>query len=322
MELMILALLGVGAIGLVLYSLWPKDSDKADTVRRRAMGLSAEKVESGDDPDSLRRKAKAAARQTSLLEKAAPMLSRPVMPRSDEETSQIKIKLSNAGLRHESAVTTFVGSKVIGAMVFGGLGLFFAVTGGKAAMAIFSHFAIGAGVGFMLPEAWLWLARSQRIEAIRNGLPDALDLMVVSVEAGLGLDAALMRVGDEMQRVHMALAEELQICTVETQMGIHRAEALGNMATRAGVEEMNALVAVITQAEKLGTSVAKTLRTQADSLRTKRRQRAEERAQKTAVKLMLPLILFIFPAILVVLGAPAGIKLAEVMGTGGALGGG
>jgi tight adherence protein C len=276
------------------------------------MGIRTD-AEAPGDP---RKQAKAAAKN-SFMEKAAPMLSRPMMPRSEKDQTTLRVKLATAGYRSESVGAVFLASKTLAALALGGLGLFFALGAGKPISGVFGQTVLAAGIGFLLPEGWLFMARSQRIEAIRNGLPDALDLMVVSVEAGLGLDASLQRVGDEMRHVHGDLSEELQIATVETQMGITRAEALEKMAVRSGVEEMKALVAVITQAEKLGTSIAKALRTQADTLRTKRRQRAEERAQKTAVKLMLPLILFIFPAILVVLGAPAGIKVYQTMSQGG-----
>jgi tight adherence protein C len=156
------------------------------------------------------------------------------------------------------------------------------------------------------------MASKQRAEKIRNGLPDSLDLMVISVEAGLGLDAAIQRVGEEMRRVHPELSEEMTIATLETQMGVPRSEALTNLAARTAVPEMKSLVAVVTQAEKFGTSIAKALRTQADSLRIKRRLRAEERAQKTSVKLMLPLILFIFPAMFIVLLGPAMLQIMRV----------
>jgi tight adherence protein C len=129
------------------------------------------------------------------------------------------------------------------------------------------------------------------------------------VESGLALDAAIQRVGDEMKNVHPLLSEEFQIATVETQMGIPRAEALGNLAARTGVPEMRSLVSIVNQAERFGTSVASALRNQADALRVKRRQAAEEQAQKTTVKLMLPLIMFIFPAIFVVLAGPAALKI-------------
>jgi tight adherence protein C len=142
--------------------------------------------------------------------------------------------------------------------------------------------------------------------------------MVVAVESGLGLDAAMLRVSDEMGHVHPALAEEFQIAMIETQMGVTRAAALFKMSERCAVQEMRALVAMISQAEKLGTSIAKALRNQAETLRTKRRQKAEERAQKTAVKLLIPLVLFIFPAIFVVVAGPAVIHLVKTF-EGGAL---
>ena len=141
--------------------------------------------------------------------------------------------------------------------------------------------------------------------------------MVISVEAGLGLDAAIQRVAKELQHVHVELSEEFVITTMETQMGVRRGEALENMAERSGLTEMKSLVAVINQAEKFGTSIARTLRNQADAMRVKRRQRAEERAQKTAVKLMIPLILFIFPAMMIVLGGPAMIKLVAGLNSAG-----
>lgn len=172
---------------------------------------------------------------------------------------------------------------------------------------------IGMALGFAAPDFWLSMATSKRAETIRNGLPDTLDLLVISVESGLGLDAAFQRVGDEMRLVHPALSEEIQIVTLESQMGIPRSEALMNLAQRTGIDEVRSLVAIINQAERFGTSIARALRNQSDALRTKRRQAAEERAQKTTVKLMAPLILFIFPAILVVLAGPAALKMIETL---------
>ena len=152
------------------------------------------------------------------------------------------------------------------------------------------------------------LFRSQKI---RYGLPDTLDLLVVSVESGLALDAALKRVGEEMALVHPDISQEMRIATMESQMGIPRSEALENMARRCGVDEMRSLVTVVLQAEKFGTSIARALRNQGDAIRTKRRQAAEERAQKTAVKLMLPLVIFIFPAMGVVLAGPAALSSTD-----------
>jgi len=169
-----------------------------------------------------------------------------------------------------------------------------------------------AGFGFLAPELWLKMAIGKRSDFIRKGLPDTLDMLVISVESGLGLDAAFQRVGDEMNKVHPILSEELQLVTMESQMGIPRSEALENFATRTGVDEARSLVGVVNQAERFGTSIAQALRRQSSALRVKRRQAAEEKAQKTTVKLMAPLILFIFPAILVVLAGPAALKMMEM----------
>lgn len=315
-DVAVLGILILLATAMVAYSLWPARERDEEAASRRANGLAK-----ADDEAAIRRKARDST-GVRVLERAAPLLSRPVMPRNDAEGYTLKSKLMNAGFRQESAPMLFLASKTALAIVGGIIGTMYAASVGKPTAQVLSSAALGAGLGFMLPNGWLWLTVKRRCEAIQHGLPDCLDLMVVSVESGLGLDAAMQRVGDEMRLAYPELSEELQVASIETQMGVPRAEALMRMAERTGVQEMRALVVVIAQAEKLGTSVAKALRNQADSLRTKRRQKAEERAQKTAVKLMLPLILFIFPAMLIVLGGPAALKLMEVMSSGGSLSGG
>lgn len=309
-EMLFPGILICGSIALVIYSLWPKGRDEEEEVLRRMAG----KRQHQDPAHPLNRDSRSAARQ--VLEKVAPLAMRPVMPRSDEEMSTLREKLAQAGFRREYATRYFLASKTILGVSLVGVALTIGFGAGYEMQQTLGMAAFAGGLGFMLPNLWLGLARSQRAEKIRNGLPDSLDLLVVSVESGLGLDAGLLRVSDEMRHVHTELSEELQIATVETQMGVPRAEALENMARRCGVDEMRALVAVITQAEKFGTSVAKALRTQADALRVKRRLKAEERAQKTTVKLMLPLILFIFPSIFVVLLGPAAMKIVETLSSG------
>lgn len=309
--LILLGMIVVAAV-MVGYALFPrKDEEYSDLVRRRSAGLSAL-----EDPDALKGKMKPRAIKSKVLELAAPFLSRPVMPKNAAEQSTLRAKLAAAGFRRESAAILFLASKTAVAIPLGIVAGLYAASADKPWTTLAGYVVFGAGVGFMLPNFWLSIASGKRMERIRNGLPDSLDLLVVAVEAGLGLDAALQRVSDEMGTVHPSLAEELQIATVETQMGVPRAEALTKMAQRTNVQEMRALIAVIVQAEKLGTSIAKTLRTQAESLRTKRRQKAEERAQKTAVKLLLPLILFIFPTIFVVLAGPAAIQLIKTFSGG------
>ena len=249
-------------------------------------------------------------------EKAAPILAKSVGPKSASQQSNLKIKLANAGLRKENTATIFLASKTILGATLLVFTLISCISASLSIQKIFGFTVFAGGLGFLLPDLWLKLAASSRAEKICHGLPDCLDLMVVSVEAGLGLDSALMRVSQEMVKVHPELAEEFMLVNMETQMGLTRAEALTNLALRTGLSELKSLCAILIQAEKFGTSIATALRTNAEALRTKRRQQAEERAAKTSVKLVLPLILFIFPAIFVVLAGPAIMKLWEVLSSG------
>lgn len=311
MDMIVIAVLvGVSAV-LIAASFWPGKKEEEETVMRRMTGKR--KVDTAPIPG--KKNESTAAR---LMERVAPFAVRSVQLQSDQEMSMLRMKLANAGFRKESAPLIFLASKTVLAIGLGGLVLLFTIGGGQSPRNIIGLSLFGAGIGFMLPNLWLAMGRKQRAGAIRNGLPDALDLMVVSVEAGLGLDAAIQRVGDEFSPVHPELSEELKIVSHETTMGVPRGEALNGLAVRSGVPEVKSLVAVVTQAEKFGTSVAKALRNQSDALRTKRRQQAEERAQKTAVKLMAPLILFIFPAIFVVLVGPAVLRMIRTFSTNSA----
>jgi len=313
-DTLILGVLVVASIAMIAYSLWPARRQEDDDVLRRMAGKRTRL----DGPGGLGSgDTKSTARQ--VLEKVAPIAMKPVMPRSDEEMSTLREKLAQAGFRREYASRYFLASKTILGASLAVVSLLIGFGGGYEPKHVMSIAAFVGGIGFMLPNLWLGIARGKRSEKIRNGLPDSLDLLVVSVESGLALDAGIQRVSEEMSTVHVELAEELQIATMETQMGVPRSEALENMARRCGVDEVKALVAIITQAERFGTSVAKALRTQADALRVKRRLRAEERAQKTTVKLMLPLILFIFPSIFVVLLGPAAMRLVATFSHGGPL---
>ena len=298
-NLLLLGALSVVAVGLILYSLLPRRKDNATAIKRRLSGRR------GVDANAeIRTQAKEAASE-QFARRAAPMLSRLVMPSSDQEQSSLRLRLASAGYRQPYAQSVFMGSKSILAVVGLIAGLTVAYTQQMKPGVLIGIAAGAAGLGMMLPNVWLNMAVSSRKQKVRYGLPDTLDLLVVSVEAGLGLDAAFKRVGDEMAHVHPELSEELRIATMETQMGRRRAEALANMARRTAIDEIRSLVSIIVQAEKFGTSIAKALRNQADAMRVKRRLAAEERAQKTAVKLMIPLVLFIFPAMGVVLAGPA-----------------
>ena len=312
-DTLILGALVCASIAMIAYSLWPVRRQEEEDVLRRMTGRRTQRA----GPNVLGTETKSTARR--VMEKVAPFAMKPVMPRSDEEMSTLREKLAQAGFRREYASRYFLASKTILGAALAVVALLIGFGGGHEPKHVMGMAAFVGGIGFMLPNLWLAIARGKRVEKIRNGLPDSLDLLVVSVESGLALDAGLQRVGEEMANVHTELSEELQIATLETQMGVPRAEALENMSRRCGVEEMRALVAIITQAERFGTSVAKALRTQADALRIKRRLKAEERAQKTTVKLMMPLILFIFPSIFVVLLGPAAMKLIATFSHGGPL---
>lgn len=315
MTLYLLAAMFLVSIALVVYAVWPKGGEEGEAIKRRMTGQKSADGGPLRGADATRRKAKASVAK-KVMDTVAPIAMRPAMKSAEgrtEQMSKLRMRLAAAGYRGENTPATFLASKTIAAICLGLAGLAFAVGKGYPLVTLAGVVMIAAGVGFLAPDLWLSSATKKRMDEIRNGLPDTLDMLVISVEAGLGLDAALQRVGDEMRKVHTILAEELQIVTLESQMGIPRAEALTNMTLRTGLDEVRSLVAIVNQAERFGTSISKALRNQSDALRVKRRQAAEERAQKTTVKLMAPLILFIFPAILVVLAGPAALKMIEAL---------
>jgi tight adherence protein C len=170
-----------------------------------------------------------------------------------------------------------------------------------------------AMIGFYLPNLWIKMRISNRKEKMQQGLPDALDLMVVCVEAGTGLDAAINRVGEEMKLSNKVLSEEFRLMGMELRAGKQRRHALKNLALRTDLEDVNSLVTLLIQTEKFGTSLAQALRVHSDSMRTKRFQKAEEIAAKLPVKLMFPLVLFIFPSIFVVILGPAAIRIFRTL---------
>ena len=170
-----------------------------------------------------------------------------------------------------------------------------------------------AAFGYLLPSMVLGRMAKKRQHRIRLSLADVLDLLVVSVEAGLGLDQALQRVGEELATTHPDLSDELRLVNLEMRAGKARADALRNLADRTGVDDLSSLAVMLIQTDKFGTSVAQSLRVHSDTLRTKRRQRAEEAAAKTGVKMVFPLVFCIFPAIFIVTVGPAAIRFVQVL---------
>src|SRR5918997_1049243 len=173
---------------------------------------------------------------------------------------------------------------------------------------------IGAALGFVGPRIALDQLVKGRQQRVRWGLADALDLMVVSIESGLGLNASMVRVGEELKAVHPDVSEEFEIANLEIRVGRDREEALRNLAERTGVDDLRSLVAMLIQADRFGTSIARAVRIYSDSLRTKRRQRAEQAAQKAAVKLLLPLACFLFPTLFIAILGPAALNLIDTFG--------
>ena len=237
-----------------------------------------------------------------------------LLPPSATEVRNLQKKLMHAGFRSAEApiiyraiqLATMAGFPLIVA----GVCALLAKPLGNALIFIILAFI----AGFILPRYFLSRVTKNRQRELRWGLADALDLMVVSVEAGLGLNAAMMKVSSELRDVHPPIASEFELANLEIRVGRERDEALRNLAERTGVDDLRSLVAMLIQTDKFGTSIAKGLRTFSDGLRTKRRQRAEQAAQKAAVKLLFPLACFLFPTLFIAILGPAALNLIDTLG--------
>jgi tight adherence protein C len=248
-----------------------------------------------------------------LLENKSDELSKPLQPKTEKDINKLRQRLTEAGYRKDNAVAMFLSIRVLATVVIfllgGGITLIITGFSESALMPLI----VSAGIGLMLPNFVLdYLASARKLQIFR-GLPDALDLMVVCVESGLGLDQAMRKVAEEMKKSYKVIAEEFGLCNLHLQMGRTRSQVLQELGSRTGVDDLRALGSTLIQADKFGTSIAQALRIQSDAMRTKRQQIAEEKAAKTAVKLIFPLVLFIFPGIFVVLVGPAGIQMARDM---------
>jgi tight adherence protein C len=297
--------------GLVAVLVWWV-LDRVAANRPRA----EERLEELKNPGRRRRGERdggAADAMARVLEKAAPTLSKPLQPKSELEVSKLKMKLAHAGFRNELAPGFFLSLKfaglVAGALIGGGS---FAALSGMNQKTL-AYTVLTAGALFYLPDLLVWFLARQRKQKIFLGLPDALDLMVVCVEAGLGLDQAMRKVAEEMRKSYRVIAEEFALSNFQLQMGRSKSDVLHELGARTGVDDVRSLAAILIQADKFGSSIAQALRVQSDSMRTRRRQLAEEKAAKTAVKLIFPLVIFIFPGIFVVLVGPAAITMINEM---------
>ncbi|HEX7772574.1 MAG TPA: type II secretion system F family protein [Pyrinomonadaceae bacterium] len=296
-----LALLGV------YWLLYKPQSAATERLRRMGGGTeggNASGVHSVSIPDD-RPAAELAQRLAEPLNK--------LLPPSATEVKKIQKKLMHAGFRSSESVIIYraiqLASMAGFPMVVAGVCALTARPLDSAILYIIAAFI----VGFILPRFFLNRTIKKRQRLIRWGLADALDLMVVSVEAGLGLNAAMVKVATELRDVHHHVAVEFELANLEIRVGRERDEALRNLAERTGVDDMKSFIAMLIQTDKFGTSIAKGLRTFSDGLRTKRRQRAEQEAQKAAVKLLFPLACFLFPTLFIAILGPAFLNLADVL---------
>lgn len=240
------------------------------------------------------------------FQQALDPLSR-ALPVSPTDVSKTRAWLIQAGYRNPQHVTIYRGLRVLFAAI--GFLSVFLISGFNSPLLLFGTFAFG----FFIPRFLLKRKMKQRQLRIRLGLPDALDLTVICVEAGLPLDQAMMRVGTDLSHAHPELSDEFRLFDLEIRAGKPRVEALRNLAARTGVEDVRSLVATLIQTDRFGTSVAQALRVHSDSLRTERRQRAEEQAAKTTVKMIIPLVLFVMPSLIFVTVGPAVIQLMRLL---------
>jgi tight adherence protein C len=261
------AIFGLFAVGawLILETLGarkPRAQERLEELRNPSKRRAAETTP-----------VKKSATMTKMLAKATPM-AKPLQPKTDEEVGKLRRRLSEAGFRNESALGIFLGLKFIGLMVglslSGGTAL---LTAGLTQKALIYTVITSAGL-FYLPDAVVWLIAKYRKDAIFLGLPDVLDLLVVCVEAGLGLDQAMRKVSEEMKKSCKILADEFALCNFHLQMGRARNEVLQDLGARTGVDDLRSLAAILIQADRFGSSIAQALRVQSDSMRTRRRQLA------------------------------------------------
>ncbi|MDT4953044.1 MAG: tight adherence protein [Acidobacteriota bacterium] len=247
---------------------------------------------------------------TEFAERIAAPLNR-LVPASAAEAKKLQKILMHAGFRGPNAPIVYRAIQLTSLVVFpGAVALTFAFLAWPLNSALV-WFLVAFILGFFLPRFVLDQMIKGRKQRIRWGLADALDLMVVSIEAGLGLNAAMLRVSDELKDVHKDISEEFELANLEIKVGRDRDEALRNLAERTGVDDLRSLVAMLIQADRFGTSIARAVRVFSDSLRTKRRQRAEQAAQKAAVKLLFPLACFLFPVLFIAILGPAMLTLID-----------
>ncbi len=251
----------------------------------------------------------------TLAERLAEPINR-LVPPSAAGAKKLQKELMQAGFRSPLATSVYRASQLLLMLALPGLVLLLWMFLARPLNGALMPALFAFGVGFILPRFVLSRLMSKRQLRIAWGLADALDLMVITMEAGLGLNAAMLKVCEELKDVHPDISKEFELANLEIRVGRERSEALRNLADRTGVEDLNSLVGMLIQADRFGTSIARAVRVYSDSLRTKRRQRAEQAAQKAAFKLLLPLGALLFPTMFIIILGPALINIADTLGGG------
>jgi tight adherence protein C len=248
-----------------------------------------------------------------MAEKVAEPINR-FLPPSPEQMGRLQKQLVHAGFRSPNAPMIYRAIQLLSLAIFPALAWFAFIiwTGGQGAVMFW--LIVGVMLGYLPPRIALEQLVKGRQQRLRWGLTDALDLMVVSVEAGLGINQAMVRISNELRAAHPEICEEFELVNTEIRVGREREKALRNLADRTGVEDLHGLCAMLIQADRFGTSISRAIRVYSDSLRTKRRQRAEQAAQKAAVKMLIPLALFLFPTLFIALLGPAALQLIDQFG--------
>jgi len=251
-------------------------------------------------------------RSAELAQRLASPLSK-LVPPSAAEARKLQKQLMQAGFRSASAPVVFRGIQLAALAGFPAMVAFGCAVLARPLSSAVLWILMGFVVGFFLPRYVLRRMIRSRQQLVRWGLADALDLMVISIEAGLGLNAAMMKVSSELKDVHPDICDEFELANLEIRVGREREEALRNLGERTGVDDLHSLVAMLIQTDRFGTSIARAIRAFSDSLRTKRRQRAEQAAQKAAVKLLFPLACFLFPTLFIAILGPAALTLMDTL---------
>jgi tight adherence protein C len=310
--LIVLACVGLSAAFLFLFflELAPR---RPQMVTQRLSELQA----TGADSRSVLMRRRRQER-TERLKSVVQAFGESVLERSTEPPSALRLRLIQAGYPSSGAVAMYLGLRVLLPAALGIGALLLLPILGMKIITVVLGVIYNVAVGYVGPSLYVGMRVRRRQKEMQKALPDALDMLVVSVEAGLGLNQALVRVSEEIDRLSPVLSEQMALVNLEIRAGTPRDEALKNFADRTGMEDIASLTSMLIQTDRFGTSVAQALRIHADTMRTKRRQRAEEAAAKTTIKLIFPLVFCIFPAMFVVILGPAVIQIVQALkGFGG-----